>query len=486
MKLHKLLQGIMADEIKGNKYLDINNIYYDSKQLRPGGLFFAISGSRFRGLDFVDEAIERGAVCIVAEEDFITYKNVCKVMVKDIRKACAIVANNFYNYPSHKMNVVGITGTNGKTTTLHLVESILKQAGKNCGTIGTISYNVAGRSIPATNTTPSAIMLQMLLNDMLKTSTLYCVMEVSSHSLHQSRVDGIKYRNTIYTNLSSEHLDYHKDEEDYFNAKNRLFLMQQEDDQAILNIDDAYASRIIKTTKANVITYGIKNPADITAFDIDISIKGTTFKVDTPKGKLDITSPLIGEYNIYNILAAVAFAVYDGISLNYIAGGIRNFKGAPGRLQKIDCGQDFSVFVDYAHTDSAMANVLTALRYLAMGNIIVVFGCGGDRDKKKRPRMGKVTAELADHLVITSDNPRSEDPKKIIDDIVSGLPRDFENYEVALDRKKAIDTALRLARPNDIVLIAGKGHESYQVLRDTVVAFDDRKIVEEILSDAIV
>lgn len=484
MKLNKLLEGVEGVAIKGNKYMEINGIFYDSKQLKPGGLFFAIKGTKLNGQNFIDEAIERGAVAVVSEDDFITYKNVCKVKVNDVRKSCAVVADNFYQHPSQKLNVIGITGTNGKTTTLHLIEAVLRQTGKNCGTIGTISYNVGARSIPATNTTPSAIMIQMFLHEMVKVQIPYCVMEVSSHSLHQFRVDGIIYKSAIFTNLSSEHLDYHQDIREYFAAKRRLFEMLKEESQAIVNADDPFAKQIIEATRAKVLTYGIKAPADLIACEIKSSIRGSSFKVKTPKGTLDLKTALIGEYNIYNILAAVSLAVSEGIDFEYIQEAVQNFKGTPGRLQKIDCGQDFSVFIDYAHTDDALAKVLGALKKLTKKRIIAVFGCGGDRDKTKRPRMGRVAAELADFLVITSDNPRSEDPRSIIEEIVKGLPDGFKKYKIFLDRKKAIETSLEMAEDGDMVLIAGKGHESYQILKDTVVTFEDGKIAEEILESS--
>lgn len=481
MKLNKLLEGVEVVAIRGNKYMEINGIFYDSKQLKPGGLFFAIKGVKLNGQDFIDEAIERGAICVVSEDDFITYKNVCKVIVKDVRKSCAVVADNFYEHPSQKINVIGITGTNGKTTTLHLIEAILKQAGKNCGTIGTISYNVGERRIPATNTTPSAIMLQMFLCEMVKAQIPYCVMEVSSHSLHQSRVDSIRYKSAIFTNLSNEHLDYHKNMQEYFAVKRRLFETMEADGCAIVNVDDEHCKGIIETSRAKVLTYAVKTQADVTAHEIKSSIRGSAFKVRTPKGSLDLKTALIGEYNIYNIMAAVSFAISEGIDFEYIQEAVRNFKGTPGRLQRVDRRQGFSVFVDYAHTDDALANVLGALKRFAKRKIITVFGCGGDRDRTKRPRMGKVVAELADFLVITSDNPRSENPKSIIDEIVKGLPDGFKDYSVCLDRRKAIEASLEMADDGDIVLIAGKGHEKYQVLKDTVVAFDDCKVAEEIL-----
>ncbi|NQT90130.1 MAG: UDP-N-acetylmuramoyl-L-alanyl-D-glutamate--2,6-diaminopimelate ligase [Candidatus Omnitrophica bacterium] len=485
MKLNKLLEGVELTAIKGNRYTEINGIYYDSKQLKPEGLFFAVKGAKLNGVDFIDEAIERGAVCIVCEDDFITYKSVGKVLVKDVRKACATIANNFYKRPSQKLNAIGITGTNGKTTTLCLIQAILKQSGKKCGAIGTISYELGERRIPATNTTPSAIMLQMFMHEMVEAQIPYCVMEVSSHSIHQRRVDGINFKTAIFTNLSREHLDYHKDMQEYFDVKKRLFDMLESNGHAIVNADDEFGKKIVEgvreAAKARVLTYAIAAEADIKAFDIRSTINGSFFKVKHPAGTLELKTPLIGEYNIYNILAAVSFAISEEVGFGYIKEAIASFNGAPGRLQKIDSGQGFSVFVDYAHTDDALMNVLSTLKKVAKSRVITVFGCGGERDRTKRPRMGKVASDLADYVIITSDNPRSEDPKSIIEEIVKGLPKDFKDYKTCTCRKKAIESSIAMAKEEDIILIAGKGHESYQVLKDTVVSFDDRKVAEEAL-----
>ncbi|NQT95138.1 MAG: UDP-N-acetylmuramoyl-L-alanyl-D-glutamate--2,6-diaminopimelate ligase [Candidatus Omnitrophica bacterium] len=483
MKLHHLLKDVDIVNITGNKYIDITNISYDSKQLKEGGLFFAIKGEKHNGADFIDEAIERGAVSIVSEDDFITFKSVSKVRIKDIRSSCAKIANNFYGYPSQKIDVTGITGTNGKTTILYLIEAILSTAGLSCGTIGTISYNVGERKIPAINTTPSAIMLQRLLNDMVNANVANCIMEVSSHSLHQRRVEGIDMSNAIFTNLSAEHLDYHKDMEEYFKTKSMLFNMIKDDGYAIVNIDDEHGRRIVENIKSKVLTYALNREADLVAFDVSSSIKGSKFKIKTADEILDIKTPLIGEYNIYNILAAIAFAVSKNIDKNLIIEAIKEFKGAPGRLQRVESeGRSFDLFVDYAHTDDALRNVLSALRNIAKGKIFLVFGCGGERDKTKRPRMGRISAELSDFSIITNDNPRSEDPKAIIDDIIKGIPDGFKDYKVLPDRKKAIEDSVSMAGENDIVLIAGKGHEKYQILKDTTISFDDCRACEEALA----
>jgi len=483
MKLNQLLKDVQPIVIKGEKRLDIENISYNSKQIKSSGLFFAIRGKERDGYEFIDEAIERGALVVVAEKDFIAYKNVTKVIVRDIRKACALIAANFCSHPSRRVKTTGITGTNGKTTTLYLIAAIMQYSGRNCGMIGTINYRIGDRLIPAVNTTPSPISLQMFLREMEVSGITSCAMEVSSHALDQKRVDAIEFDKAIFTNLTSEHLDYHRDMKEYFSAKSKLFGMLKEDATAIINCDDNYGRLLIKTCKAKILTYGIKHMADIQAYDIKMSTEGTSFSVKTPKQVLDIETPLIGEYNIYNILASIAFAYSAGLEPVNMQDAIRGFKGAPGRLQRVgSINGEFSVFIDYAHTDDALFNVLNALREIVKGRIILVFGCGGNRDVKKRPRMAKVAARLADYVVITSDNPRSEDPENIIEDIIAGLPKGFKDYKALIDRKKAIEHAIALAKVNDIVLVAGKGHESYQVFKNTTITFDDKKIAEEVLN----
>lgn len=482
MKLNHLIKGLEPLMIKGDRYIDIESISCNSKQLKASGLFFCIPGSTHNGYDFVDEAIERGAVAVIAEKDFITYKNVTKVIVRDIRQACALTACNFYSHPSRRMDITGITGTNGKTTTLYLISAIIRHSGRECGTIGTINYQIGSRLIPAVNTTPSSISLQMFLREMELSGIKACIMEVSSHALDQNRVYSTDFNRAVFTNLTSEHLDYHKDIESYFKAKSLLFSMLKEDGAAIINNDDGYGKLLAKDCKAKVLTYGIRDDADIKASGIKMSAEGISFKVSTPEGVFDIETPLIGDYNVYNILAGLSFAYSTGMDMDKARNAIKYFRGAPGRLQRVESERKgFSVFVDYAHTDDALSNVLSALKTIAKNRLIVVFGCGGNRDSGKRPRMARVSAELSDYVVVTNDNPRSEDPEEIVDDILKGFPGWFKDYRVCIDRKKAIEHAVSSAKKGDIVLIAGKGHENYQIFRDTVIPFDDKKTAEEIL-----
>jgi UDP-N-acetylmuramoyl-L-alanyl-D-glutamate--2,6-diaminopimelate ligase len=482
VKLNLLLRGVSSFTIKGDRHLDIESISYNSKQVKNRGIFFVVKGTTQNGYDFIDEAIERGAECVVAEKDFITYKNITKVIVDDIRKACAVISANFYHNPSGQMNITGITGTNGKTTVLYMISTILQQAGIECGMIGTVNYRIGERLIPATNTTPSSIMLHMLLADMVNSGIKNCVMEVSSHALDQDRVDSVLFNRAIFTNLTKEHLDYHKDMDKYFQAKRKLFSMLKTDGIGIINIDDPYGKIIADENSTRVLTYGIKNTADIMAHDIIQSHSYTSFKACTGKDSFHIKSPLIGEYNIYNMLAAIAWAVSIGLSTSIIKAAMEVFKPAPGRMERIGVPRTgISVFVDYAHTDDALLNILEALNNIKQKRIITVFGCGGDRDKMKRPRMAKVAASFSNYVVITTDNPRNESPEDIIDDIKKGLPQAFNDYKIIVDRKKAIEHAVGIARRGDIVLIAGKGHENYQVLKDTTIAFDDRKVAYDVL-----
>jgi UDP-N-acetylmuramoyl-L-alanyl-D-glutamate--2,6-diaminopimelate ligase len=483
MKLSMLLKGAGPCTVKGDRNVDINSLSYNSKQAGSNSMFFAIQGCKQNGNNFIDEAITRGAVCVASDQDFITYKNVTKVITCDIRKMCAITAANFYQHPAEAMNVIGITGTNGKTTVLYMVSNILRHAGIKCGTIGTVSYNIGSRLIPACNTTPSPIMLQMLLNDMRSCDISNSVMEVSSHALDQDRVCGILFNRAVFTNITPEHLDYHKNMEEYFNAKQKLFFMLKDNGMAIVNIDNEYGRRIAGTLrKDRVLTYGIHEKADIKACDIKKTACSTNFTVHTPDKPFLVNSRFIGRHNVYNALAAVAVSVSMNISADIIKESMENFQSAPGRMEKVGAeGVGISVFVDYAHTDDALCNVLQALNEVKEKRIITVFGCGGDRDREKRPRMGKTASLLSDFVVITSDNPRNEAPEDIIQDIVPGLRKGFNDYKIIINRKEAIEYCLKIAKPGDIVLIAGKGHENYQIFKDSVISFDDKKVVMDTL-----
>ena len=481
MKLNELLRGVdikAASSFPLGQDIEIKGISSDSKTSGKDYLFIAVSGTTFDGHRFANEAAEKGAVAVVLEKDTSLSDGVAKIFVRDSRSAVPIVANNFFGRPVDKLTCVGITGTNGKTTISYLMDSIASAAGHKAGVIGTISYRIGERVIPATNTTPGPVELYSFMDEMVRNNSDYLVMEVSSHALDQNRVGGIDFSAAIFTNLTGDHLDYHKTFEGYFKAKARLFEGLNDRAYAVINIDDEWGKKLRGISKGRVVTYGTGLVADYLASDIGLSLDGTKFVINYPKGSVEINSKLIGMHNVYNMTAAAACGMSLGFSSAEVKRGLESLKFVPGRLEPVDCGQPFKIFVDYAHTDDALYNVLSALKPLIDNKVIVVFGCGGDRDRTKRPRMGKVASEMADLAIITSDNPRSEDPKAITDEIAAGISK--KNYKVILDRMRAIEEAIAMAKEGDCVLIAGKGHEAYQILKNTTVAFDDREAAKKI------
>lgn len=484
MKLKRLIKRLGDYRLTpGIKDFEARGISCNSKNIKNDFIFVAIKGNRQDGNKFIDEAVSKGAKAVVVQSPQYTVHNgVAIIGVKDTRKAAAKLAAEFYGNPSRKLKVVGITGTNGKTTVAYLIEAILKKAGFNPAVIGTINYRFKDKIIPSKNTTPGPIEIHGLLSDMAKKGAQYAVMEVSSHALDQERVEGINFHSAIFTNLTQDHLDYHKTKERYFRAKLKLFKSIGPGSFAVINNDDAYASRVKKSCPKDIITYAIDKKADARAENIKFSFSHTEFLLTSKNEETAIKTKLIGRHNIYNILAAVSWAKREGIAAAPVKSALRDFSFVPGRLQRIDSGTGFSVFVDYAHTEDALKNAINALRELSPRNIIVVFGCGGERDRTKRPKMGRVVTELADYTVITNDNPRSEDPREIINSIKKGIRKN--NYCVIPDRVKAIGKSLSLAGRGDIVLVAGKGHENYQVLKDMTVPFDDRRVIKECLKSA--
>ncbi len=462
--------------------LEVKGITCNSKEVKKDFIFVAIKGKRQDGGCFIGEAVARGAGIVVVQGRPPANKlwpKVNLISVKDSRKFFAQACAEFYRHPSRNFKVIGITGTNGKTTVSYLIEAIAKKAKYGCGVIGTISHRFKNKVIVAKNTTPGAGELQGYLSKMRSLHVKYCAMEVSSHALDQERVAGINFAHAIFTNLTQDHLDYHKNLEDYFQAKARLFRFLPYTSVAIINNDDKYSRRLKHLTSAKVITYGIKNKSIVMARDIKFSIKGSQFTLVAPKIKAKIKTGLVGRHNIYNILAAVAWGVSENLGFKDIKSSVESFKTVPGRLEKVVCDKGYDIFVDYGHTPDALFNVITALRPLVSGKIIVIFGCGGQRDKLKRPKMGRIVTQLADYAIITSDNPRSEDPMRIIRDIRSGISKN--NFRVIPDRFKAIQTGLLSAKKDDCLIIAGKGHEDYQILKNKVLYFNDRKAVQECL-----
>ncbi|MDO8662052.1 MAG: UDP-N-acetylmuramoyl-L-alanyl-D-glutamate--2,6-diaminopimelate ligase [Candidatus Omnitrophota bacterium] len=453
----------------------VSGISSNSKTIRKNFIFVAVKGSQIDGSKFIGEALAKGAKFIVCDSNVkIKYSGPVKfIRVKDTRFALARLAACFYNDPSEKIKVIGITGTNGKTTISYLLEAILKESEAYPGVIGTVNYRYKNKVIPAKNTTPGPVEIQSLLADMAKGGIDYAAMEVSSHALDQDRVEGVNFHSAIFTNLTQDHLDYHKTIKDYFNAKAKLFKQISPQSFVVINNDDKYSLRLKKITPAKIITYGIKNRADLRAQDIKFDINYTEFNLFLRARRIKFRIKLIGRHNIYNMLAACAWGIKEGIALKIIKRALEKFSSVPGRLERINSKKGFCVFIDYAHTDDALKNCLKALRQFSPKRIITLFGCGGERDKLKRPKMGKVVTSLSDLAVITSDNPRSEDPGDIIKDIEKGIKR--SNYRVILERGKAIQKTLLLARAGDIVLLAGKGHEHYQVLKDKTIHFDDKE-----------
>jgi len=484
MKLINIFADIPVIGISGDTEIDIRGIAYSSKSVQPGFLFAAMRGEKRDGFDFVDDSLARGAVAVLSDRKPPAHFPKTWIQVSDARLALGLCSANFYGHPSEEIPVIGITGTKGKTTVTYILEAVLKRAGFQPAVLGTVSYRGPKKSIPASRTTPEAPDIQMMLREMIQDGATHCVMEVSSHSLILHRVIGIRFQVTVFTNLSSEHMDYHHSMEQYFEAKKGLFLLPGKKRIAVVNTDDPWGNKLASQLTTGVISYGLKPPAMVRTEKFHFSETGIKADIKYPAGKLTVHSPLLGRPNLYNILAAAASALTLNIPVHKIREGIASLQGVPGRFEKIENPLGFQIFVDYAHTDEALKNLLETSRELSKGRIILVFGAGGDRDKTKRPRMGEVAATYADRMIVTSDNPRSEDPMSIITQVVGGIKKTGSTtYSVQADRKKAIKEALRIAEKDDYVLIAGKGHENYQIIGDEILPFDDAKVVREIIRE---
>ncbi len=483
--LDELLKAIRPLEVTGNPDVSITGVACDSRRVERGSLFFALRGEKLDGNQYIPTAMERGALAVVTDESQAAVPpTACRILVEDPRKALAAAAAEFYRHPTEALCLVGITGTNGKTTTAYLLHSVFQAARKCAGLIGTIEYRIAGRSIPAKNTTPESVDLQSFFAELRDQACRRAVMEVSSHALEMHRVDGCRFTAAVFTNLTRDHLDYHHTMERYFAAKKKLFLGTggPPPECAVLNVDDERGAQLASELPMRKITYGLHQSAQVHPGPVNYSFEGLQFQVFTPKGSLTIDSPLVGEPNVYNILAAVAAAIALDIDMATIEKGIRQLRSVPGRFERVQCGQPFAVVIDYAHTDDALRNVISAARRLTRHRLITVFGCGGDRDRTKRPLMGEVAGRLSDFTILTSDNPRTEDPLRIIADAVVGLQRATHEYAVEPDRARAIRRALESAHQGDIVLLTGKGHETYQILGDRTIPFDDREVAREVLN----
>jgi UDP-N-acetylmuramoyl-L-alanyl-D-glutamate--2,6-diaminopimelate ligase len=485
IRLVKLLRGIEAIGAAAHGDLEIAEVAYDSRKVRPGTLFVAIRGEKTDGNKFVSDAMARGAAAIVSEQTRpeTLPAEVPWIKVPDARKALAGVAANYFGHPAEVLKLVGVTGTNGKTTTSYLVDSILRAAGCEVGLFGTIAYRLVRETRPATHTTPESLDLQSFLADVVRAGGTHAVLEASSHALALDRLWGCRFAVAIFTNLTRDHLDYHKTFDDYFAAKRRLFegTGMAPPGAGVINSDYEYGKQLAGLA-ARTLTYGLESGADITTRKPALSFSGLEFTAETPIGKIEVRSPLVGRINVYNILAAIGAGVALDLAREVIAAGITQLSSVPGRFERIDAGQPFLVVVDYAHTDDALRNLLSTAKELhAGGRIITLFGCGGDRDRTKRPLMGEAAGRSSDIVVLTSDNPRSEDPLLIINDAIVGVQRTKAKFLVEPDRERAIEIALDQARPGDIVLLAGKGHETSQVLRDRSIDFDDRKMARRML-----
>lgn len=482
MLLQYLLEDFEEKEIIGNSDVKINKIEYDSKKIESGDLFVAISGLKEDGHDYIEEAIKKGASSIVVKESYEVpeNQNVTYVKVKDTRIALAKLAAKYYDNPASKLKMIGITGTKGKTTTAYMIRDILLVSGKKTGMIGTIYNTYGDKKIEAIRTSPESLDLQKLLKDMVDADMEYVVMEVSSHALDLDRVYGIHFIIGVFTNLSQEHLDYHKTMENYLNAKAKLF---ENSDFAIINSDDIYTPRLERMIKCKTAKYGLDNEANITAVDVRVNNNYVDFKMYINKMLQTVTINIPGRYTVYNALAAIAVTSMLGAQMDAILTALGEIR-VPGRSEVVDIQKTFAVIIDYAHTPSSLEAILQNTKRYAKGRIICVFGCGGNRDEEKRPLMGEIAGKYADFTVITTDNPREESPKKIMKDIEEGIKRTKGLYKVIENRKEAIKFAMRIAWKNDTIIIAGKGHETYQLLKgNKKIKFDEREIVKQIANE---
>lgn len=486
MQLRHLIKELSTMSVEGSLDREVAGITYDSRRVGPGMIFVAVPGQNVDGHDYIESAIDRGAAAVICERNGFVSQRATKIKVADVREALALAAAAYYQHPSSKLKVIGVTGTNGKTTVAFMVKHLLETAGVKTGLIGTVRYEVGERIIPAQRTTPEALEVQQMLSHMVRADCEACVMEVSSHALDQKRVFGVDFDVAIFTNLTQDHLDYHGTMDNYFEAKKKLFSpmhLGTKRSGSVVNIDDAYGPRLHAGSKAEVqLSYGLSEAATLRATEIHLGKDVTRMVVETPDFHFPCRLPLIGRHNVYNALAAVGAGVVLKLGVTPLKSALNTMEPVPGRLENLSAGHSFGVYVDYAHTEDALRKVLATLRELVSGRVLLTFGCGGSRDQGKRPKMGQAAAELADFTIITTDNPRKESPDKIASQIEEGYRSvRSTNYQVELDRRRAIHEIISMAQPDDVVLIAGKGHETYQEFEDTVVPFDDRVYAREML-----
>ncbi|ABG84119.1 UDP-N-acetylmuramoylalanyl-D-glutamate--2,6-diaminopimelate ligase [Clostridium perfringens ATCC 13124] len=481
MILKSLLKGLDYEVIKGNEESKVQNIRYDNRKIEQGDAFVCVKGFKVDGHSFIGDAIKKGAKTLIVQEDVSVQEDITIIKVRDTRKALAIMSSNYFGNPKDKLKIIGITGTNGKTTSAFIIKSILEKAGFMTGLIGTIANYIGNKKVDAVRTTPESYELHELFKNMVDAGVEYCVMEVSSHSLELDRVYGIQFEEGIFTNLTRDHLDFHKTFENYYNAKFKLF---ERSNHSIINLDDPYGANIVKDIeerglKTKVSAFSIEKESDFKAFEIKSHSNGSEFKVNLESiEEFSINIP--GEYNIYNSLGCIICAYNLNIPMDKIKEGLSDVV-IPGRCELVakEKNLPYSIIIDYAHTPDGLENILSTVKAFTKNRMISVFGCGGDRDKVKRPQMGKIGCELSDIAIITSDNPRSEEPMDIINDIVK--PLNYDNFVIEVNRKEAIRKAMNMALEGDVIVIAGKGHETYQILKDETIHFDEREVVYDIL-----
>lgn len=485
MRLQELLANLHDFTEKGNANPFITSLEMDSREVKKGSLYFCITGSTFDGHMFASDAEANGAVAIIAEKE--VHVSIPVVLVKDTRRAMAVLADAFYGQPTHELHLIGVTGTNGKTSISHIIDEIFNEAGIKTGLIGTMYTKIGEQLYEMKNTTPESVLLQKYFHKMIEEQVKAVVMEVSSHALDMGRVHGCDFNIAVFSNLTQDHLDYHHTIQEYRRVKGLLFASlgnrfdKDNPKFAVLNIDDPASKEFVKSTSATVVTYGYHHTADIMASNIRMTASGTVFTLKTPFGSYEVNLKLIGLFSVYNVLAAITTSIISGIPIAPIITAVEKVKGVPGRFEIVNQGQNFTVIVDYAHTPDSLENVLKTVKQFSKGKIFVIIGCGGDRDRSKRPIMAKIATKLADVPIFTSDNPRSEDPIQILKEMEAGV--EGESYITIPDREKAIFYAISNAGDNDIIVIAGKGHETYQIIGNKTYSFDDRLVAARAISE---
>lgn len=490
--LKDIISTLDVQQVQGNQNVSIQDITADSRAVKPNSLFIALDGATVDGHNYIDKAVDAGAVAVIVSKPVTVPADVCVITVDDTRQAMMVCVPYFFDYPANRMRMVGVTGTNGKTTTTHMIRHILKAQGFKVGVIGTVHIMIGDMSYPIHNTTPDVVDLQHILHQMVQENMEYCVMEVSSHALALGRVSGVEFDTAVFTNLTQDHLDFHKTFENYLAAKCKLFEQVSAPNQvkdnkgAVINIDDSYGYRVMEKTTAPTITYSTLGKGTLNASDVHMSTKNSQYTVNYTGESYPVSMNTTGLFNVYNTLAAIGACLQEGISMEAIDTALKTFSSVPGRFELIEEGQDFAVVVDYAHTPDGLQNILETAKAIKENRIIIVFGCGGDRDATKRPIMGRIAAEYGDKIYVTSDNPRTEDPVQIVKDVEVGVKealREGTSYEVIVDRREAINHAIHDAKAGDIVIIAGKGHENYQILKNETIHFDDREEARKALKE---